>query len=73
MRYISVRVLIPYSGVGKTMDVDMEKMKGEMEATWANFAFKKGSDTAERAMEIINREDFRAATGATAPMVKPPP
>ena len=59
-------------GVGKEMDAEMEKMKGELDETWDRFAFRAGSETQKRALEIINREDFRAASGATAPMIRPP-
>lgn len=51
------------------MDAQVEKMREELEGTLGDFAFKKGSETSQRAMEVINRENFRAATGGSAPMV----
>ena len=59
--------------VGKTMDLDMEEMKRVLEPKWEQFGVKGRSPTADKFMELINREDFRAATGANAPMAKPPP
>jgi hypothetical protein len=55
------------------MDVDMEQMKGALEPTFRQFAFKKGSPIQDKVLEIINREDFRAASGGTAPMIRTPP
>jgi hypothetical protein len=60
-------------GVGKTMDVDMQKMEKELETTFGHFGLKKGDAVTEKVLEMINREDFRAATSGNAPMVKPPP
>lgn len=55
------------------MDIEMENMKDHMEATWGRFAFRRGSETEKKALELINRENFRAASGMGAPMLKPPP
>jgi hypothetical protein len=60
-------------GVGKTMDVNMQKMEKELEIAFGHFGLKKGDAVKEKVLEMINREDFRAATSGNAPMVKPPP
>ncbi|KAG4414238.1 hypothetical protein IFR04_012644 [Cadophora malorum] len=56
--------------VGKDMDAQMEKMRGELETTLGDFAFKRNGETGKKAMEVINRENSRAATGGNAPMIK---
>ncbi|KAK0099676.1 mitochondrial 37S ribosomal protein rsm10 [Cadophora gregata] len=56
--------------VGKDMDAQMEKMRGELESTLGDFAFRKNGETGKKAIEVINRENFRAATGGNAPMLK---
>jgi hypothetical protein len=55
------------------MDADMEKLKGVMEPKWEQFGLREGSLAADKFMELINREDFRAGTGGSAPMAKTPP
>jgi hypothetical protein len=60
-------------GVNKNMDVNMEQMKNVLEPTFRQFAFKKGSAIEDKVVEIINREDFRAATGERAPGIRIPP
>jgi hypothetical protein len=55
------------------MDVNMEQMKEVLEPTFRQFAFKKGSAIEDKVLEIINKEDFRAATGGNAPMIRTPP
>ncbi|KAI9049328.1 hypothetical protein LZ554_007172 [Drepanopeziza brunnea f. sp. 'monogermtubi'] len=57
-------------GVGKEMDAQVEAMRGDLEKTLGNFAFKKDSETGKRAIEVINRENFRMAQGGSAPMAK---
>jgi hypothetical protein len=57
-------------GVGKTMDMDMESLKDRLDAELSNFGPKKGDDTAGKVMELVNREDFRAASGGRAPMIQ---
>ncbi|KAH7321878.1 ribosomal protein S10 domain-containing protein [Rhexocercosporidium sp. MPI-PUGE-AT-0058] len=59
--------------VGKDMDAQMEKMRDELESTLGDFAFKKNGETGKKVMEVINRENFRAATGGNAPMIKKTP
>ncbi|KAH9221880.1 ribosomal protein S10 domain-containing protein [Leptodontidium sp. 2 PMI_412] len=59
--------------VGKDMDAQMEKMRDELETTLGDFAFKRNGETGKNAMEVINRENFRAATGGNAPMIKKTP
>jgi hypothetical protein len=59
-------------GVGKTMDAEMEQMRSEVEPTLRSFAFKKGSAVEEKLLELINKEDFRAASGGNAPMIRTP-
>jgi hypothetical protein len=50
------------------MDAQMEHMRAELDETLNNFAFKKGSETAQKVVEVINRENFRAASGGATPM-----
>lgn len=57
-------------GVGKTMDVNMDDMKAELDEEFSLFGPKQGDETAEKVMELVNREDFRAASGGMAPMIK---
>lgn len=45
-------------------------MRGELEATLGDFAYRKNGETGKKAMEVINAQNFRAATGGNAPMVK---
>lgn len=51
----------------------MEEMRGPLESTLRQFAFKKGSKVEDKIVEIINQEDFLAASGGNAPMIKRPP
>ena len=64
-------VLTSFTDVGKEMDASMEEMKGVMESEWEKFGRKEGSETAEKVMEILNRENFKTASGGNAPMMKP--
>lgn len=57
-------------GVGKEMDAQVEQMRGDLEKTLGDFAFKRNGETGKKAIEVINRENFRAATGGNAPMVQ---
>ncbi|KAK6584328.1 hypothetical protein PZA11_002552 [Diplocarpon coronariae] len=57
-------------GVGKDMDAQVESLRGELERTLGDFAFKKNSETSKKPIEVINRENFRAATGGNAPMTQ---
>jgi len=62
-------------GVGKSMDIDMEQMKETVDKTWSQIGVlkdKKGGPTADKIMELVNKEDFRAATHGNAPMIRPP-
>ena len=52
------------------MDANMEEMKDELDSKFSLFGPKQGDDTAEKIMELVNREDFRAASGGTAGMIK---
>lgn len=57
------------------MDIEMEQMKDPLDKTWGQIGVrkdKKGGPTSEKIMELVNRENFRAATGSNAPMIKPP-
>lgn len=65
----------PAIGVGKSMDIDMEHMKDTLDKTWGQIGVmkdKRGGPTADKIMELVNKEDFRAATHGNAPMVRPP-
>lgn len=57
-------------GVGKTMDMDLERLKDEIDTEFSLFGPKKGGETAGKVMELVNREDFRAASGGRAGMVQ---
>jgi hypothetical protein len=60
--------------VGKNMDIEMEKMKDTVNKTWDQVGVAKGNKlTADQIMELVNRENFRAATHGNAPYVKVPP
>lgn len=52
------------------MDINMEAMKEELDSKFALFGPKQGDETAEKVMELVNREDFRVASGGTAGMIK---
>jgi hypothetical protein len=54
------------------MDAGMEQMRSEVEPTLRQFAFKKGSAVEDKVLELINREDFKAASGGNAPMIRVP-
>ncbi|KAH6684198.1 ribosomal protein S10 domain-containing protein [Halenospora varia] len=61
--------------VGKAMDLEMEKMRETIDATLDQIAVKKGPKgglEGAKILELINREDFRAASHGNAPMVKAP-
>jgi len=57
-------------GVGQSMDINMKEMKDELDEKWGLLGLRKGDATAEKVMELINREDFNASVGGTAPMIK---
>ncbi|TVY52491.1 37S ribosomal protein S10, partial [Lachnellula suecica] len=62
-------------GVGKEMDSSVEQMKDELDKTLGQIGVqkdKKGGPTGEKIMELVNRENFRAATHGNAPMVRRP-
>lgn len=42
------------------MDVSLENLKKVLEPKWAHFGRKKNLDTSEKAMEIINSDQFRS-------------
>ncbi|RAL60192.1 hypothetical protein DID88_000814 [Monilinia fructigena] len=52
---------------GKAMDASMEEMKEVMEPQWELFGRRQGNETADKVMEILNRESFKAAAGGSAP------
>lgn len=61
--------------VGKAMDLEMKKMKETIDTTLDQIAVKKGLKgglEGAKILELINREDFRAASHGNAPMVKAP-
>lgn len=58
--------------VGKRMDADMEHLKDQVMPTLNSFAFKKDSNIDDKLVELINTEDFRAASGFKAPMMRTP-
>ena len=54
------------------MDKEMERMRGEVDTTLSQFAFKKDSMVEDKVLEMVNREDFRAGSGFSAPMIRMP-
>ncbi|KAF7907621.1 uncharacterized protein EAF01_005207 [Botrytis porri] len=54
-------------GVGEAMDASMEEMKEVMEPQWELFGRGQSTETADKVMEILNRESFKAAAGGSAP------
>jgi len=57
------------------MEIEMGQMKDTLEKTMGQIGVrknKKGDLTGDKIMELVNREDFRAATHGNAPMVRPP-
>ncbi|KAK6606946.1 tryptophanyl-tRNA synthetase [Botrytis cinerea] len=59
-------------GVGKAMDASMEEMKEVMKPQWELFGRGQSTETADKVMEILNRESFKAAAGGSAPGFLPP-
>ncbi|KAM3073811.1 Tryptophan--tRNA ligase, mitochondrial [Clarireedia jacksonii] len=60
-------------GVGKAMDANMEEMKEYMEPHWELFGRKQDAQTADKVVEILNREHYRMAVGGSAPQMKVEP
>jgi ribosomal protein S10 len=56
--------------VGKNMDVQLESMKDAVDEKFSHLVLKDKNATAEKVMEFINREDFRAASGTMVPMAE---
>jgi hypothetical protein len=54
------------------MDEQMEQMRSQVEPTLDLFALKKGSTVEDKVLELINREDFKAASGGNGPMIRTP-
>ena len=42
------------------MDAQLVNMEKELDETWKNVAFKEGSETKQKALDFINRENDRA-------------
>ncbi|KAF7921289.1 uncharacterized protein EAE98_008715 [Botrytis deweyae] len=59
-------------GVGKAMDASMEEMKEVMEPQWELFGRGQSTKTADKVLEILNRESFKAAAGGSAPGMRLP-
>ena len=60
--------------VGKNMDLQLSNMKEAVDEKLKLLTLKGGKDaTAEKVMELINKEDFNAASGTRAPMTKVKP
>ncbi|KAL9007265.1 MAG: hypothetical protein Q9188_000068 [Gyalolechia gomerana] len=51
-------------GVGKTMDVGLENIKGTLEPRWAHFGRRKNLETSERVYEMMNDETARKTSDA---------
>ncbi|KAL2068326.1 hypothetical protein VTL71DRAFT_16424 [Oculimacula yallundae] len=54
--------------VGKDMDAQVEKMRGELEETLGDFAFKRNGETGKKFIDVLNRENSRASSGGSVPM-----
>lgn len=48
----------------------MAALTEELRPTLENFAFDKNSEVAKRAIDVINRENSRAASGTATPMME---
>lgn len=57
-------------GVGKSMDLDLQRLKENLDTEFSLFGPKKGHETASQVMEMVNKEDFRAASGGRAGMIQ---
>lgn len=55
------------------MDASMEEMREVMEPQWELFGRRQGTETADKVMEILNRESFKAAVGGSAPGLRVEP
>jgi small subunit ribosomal protein S10 len=55
------------------MDANMEEMKEYMEPHWELFGRGQGAQTADKVVEILNREHNRIAVGGNAPQMKVEP
>ena len=56
------------------MDKELEQIKDAVNQTWDQVGVRKGNKlNADQVMELVNRENFRAATHGNAPYVKVPP
>jgi hypothetical protein len=55
------------------MDISTAEMKDKLDSKWSLLGLKRGDATAEKVMELINREDHRAVNGGNAPMMKSTP
>lgn len=58
------------TGVGKTMDVSLENIKGVMEPKWAHFGRNKNLETSEKVLELMNTEKYKLSATGNAPMSK---
>ena len=50
------------------MDAQLESMRDVVDEKFSLLGLKEESATAEKIIELINTEDFRAASGTMAPM-----
>ena len=55
------------------MDAQLEDMREAVEEKFSYLGMRRGDATAEKVMELIDREDFRAASGTAAPMMEVKP
>jgi hypothetical protein len=58
--------------LGKKMDAELERMKEEVDKEFSLLApaIKNRNPTAEKVIEMIDREDFDIASGFNVPMAK---
>lgn len=60
--------------VGKNMDLAMDQMKDILDGAWKQIGVERGRGlNAEKIMEIVNKENYLAATTGNAPMIRPTP
>ncbi|KAL3425779.1 ribosomal protein S10p/S20e [Phlyctema vagabunda] len=59
--------------VAKSMDASLEDLKEIMEPKWTQFGRGLSQETADKVVELMNSENFRAAAGGSAPMMQDVP
>ena len=55
------------AGVGKTMDISLERLKYVLEPRWIYFGRKKNLSTSEKVVEMLKSERFNHVDNTAAP------